>query len=1015
MPWFAQRHPEIASSAATLFNDAHANVEQPAPLPRFDANNLQSYGVLLVLQEPGLMVTQVSLSCESVLSASATQLLGQPLDAVLAVEGVAALRVALQQDDLDRNPFYLRTTTRDAARSFDAVLHRHADQIMLELEPCRLPGPEVERAWFRQVERAQVQMRMAGQQEEVCQQLAQQIHALTDISRVMVYRFDRDWNSIVFAEQKNEGLDSLRGLVFPAADMSPAVRGYYAAGQMRYIQDVDYQPTALYPTLPSTAPPHDLLYAVLRGGSTRNLSYLRRMGVRSVLIMPVITHQRLWGLVVCYSMEVAVVPYALRRMCAMLAQTAGYLIADRVREDEDAERQRLTQAARMVFNSVSEHKGRFESALPECDDSLLRSMNAIGALYWNPLEKYAYGKLPDDEAQDRLIRWLQQTEPVTEDYLATDNLASLLPGWIEHAALASGMIAIPLAGSWQSGMLWLHPEHRHHLIWGHDPKRQISATDLAHGEHPLSLWIEEIHGKAQPWSVPELESAHVMAGLRAHASLKVSEENLRRSEDRHRRLSAQTSDWYWEQDEEHRLLHSSNEVWARFGFNHRSVIGLRRWEIGGVQYDPDTWAEHIEKLNRHIPFREFEYAIRLPDGELHWASISGEPIFDKHGKFTGYLGAGTDITVRKQAEHAIAESEARFRLLADNAPVLIWLCDEEGARTYLNQTWLNFTGLPLADQLGHGWLQCVHPEDLTRVERTLLKAIHERELVQIEYRLRYHDGSHRWVESTAMPRFSSDRKYLGFIGSVTDIHERKRLELELLSLNQTLEERVQERTGELEAFAYTISHDLRAPLRSIDGYAALLSEENQTALNDDSKHYLERVRTSAQQMAALIDALLRFSRYSLRPVERKLFEMERMVRDVVNETVPADRLDQIVMKPVPGCDADEALIRQVWVNLLTNALKFTRLIEYPRIEIGFNGEAYYVADNGVGFDMQYVDKLFGVFNRLHSEQEFEGTGAGLAIVRRIVQRHGGKVWAEAQVGVGATFFFTLPVQQIALV
>lgn len=990
--------------------DATAAAAEPVTaLPRYDANNVQPFGVLLLLQEADLSVAQISLSCEQILSVPPAQLLGKPIADWLPERTVALLRTALKEaHDPACGAFYLRTSIRFNDRMFYAVLHRHAGQVVLELEPCLMATPELELEWLRRIERAQGMMRQSTEPQGLCQQMVQEIHALTGFSRVMVYRFDSEWNSVVFAEQKSEALESVRNLVFPAADISPAVREQYAAGQMRYIQDIEYQPTTLFPTRPPGMPPPDLLYATLRGATKRNMSYLHRLGVRSVLVVPVIACHRLWGLVVCMSMEPMHIPYALRRLCAMLAHTAGYLITDQLRAHEDAERQRLTQAARAVFNTVSEHKGHLEHAWPECGASLLGSLNAAGVLCWSAAGKYTHGIVPDGSAQDRLIDWLQQTELVAEHFFATDQLSALLPDWDAQAAQASGMIAIPLAARWQSGIAWLRPEHRHHVVWGHDPKRQINAVDMGRGEYPLSLSVEEMRGKAQPWSVPELESAELMAGLRAHASLKASEEALRYSEDRHRRLSAQTSDWYWEQDEEHRLVHSSNEVWAGFGFNQRAVIGLRRWEIGGVQYDPAVWNEHIDRLNRHVPFRDFEYAMRLPDGELHWASITGEPVFDKQGKFTGYLGTGTDITARKKAELAVAESEARFRLLADNAPVMIWLADEEGARTYLNQTWLNFTGLPLEPQVGYGWLQSVHPEDAVRIERTIQNAVHEPDLVQMEYRLRYHDGSYRWVESTAVPRFARDRSFLGFIGSVTDIHERKRLALELTALNQTLEERVQERTRELESFAYTISHDLRAPLRSIDGYAALLFQENQTTLNDQGQYYIERVRSGAQQMGTLIDALLRFSRYSLRPVERSLFEMERQVREVVAEIVPADRLDEVMIKSLPACNADESLIRQVWVNLISNALKFTRRVEYPRIEIGHNGEAYYVADNGAGFDMQYADKLFGVFNRLHSEEEYEGTGAGLAIVRRIVQRHEGQIWAQAQVGVGATFFFTLP-------
>lgn len=988
------------------------------PHPRYDTHNLQPYGVLLVLHGPDLVIAQVTENCSRLLNLAPEKLLGQPLSRLLGRIRAEALQKALQeQTDLDQNPFFLKTTATSIACEFDAILHRHAGVTVLELEPCNAPSSATESTWLRQTQRIVSQMNRTEGLEPLLTLLIETIYTLTGMARVMAYRFDSIWNGNIFVERCDAGLDSFAGRYFPAGDVSPIVREYYASGQMRYIHDVDYAPTQLVEAV-STPPaasmsaaqaPHlDLQYATLRGATPQNLVSLQYFGVHSVLILPLIANQQLWGLVVCHGYQVTALPYALRRLCLMLTQTAGLMITDRLRAEHENEQRNLQYAARQVFNALTENRGRFEYALPACSEALLASLNASGAVYWNPLDKLTFGTLPVSQALDQLIVWLQQTELVTEDYFATDHIAAVLPGWLPHSELASGMLAIPLSHGWQSGIIWFKPESRHQVIWGHDPTQQHPRAAPG-GRYPPNALVEEVCHKSRAWSPLELDAAYALAGLRAHAELKFAEDNLRRSEERYRRLSAQTADWYWEQDEAHRLLHTSNTVWAEHGFNQRTVIGLRRWEMGGVQYDdPQAWQKHIDTLNRHQAFRDFEYAIKLPDGELCWASITGEPIIDGQGKFHGYFGTGCDITLRKKAEQAVAESEARFRVMADNAPVLIWLADEEGRRTYLNQTWLDFTGSTLESQLGYGWLQWVHPEDLPHIERIMQHAVTQRERLQTEYRLRYHDGSYRWVESTAIPRFSEDQNYIGFIGSVVDIHERKRLQLEMLQLNQGLEERVQERTGELEAFAYTISHDLRAPLRSIDGYAALLTEEAGAQLNETGQRYLSRVRISAQQMANLIDALLHFSRYSLRSVERQTTDMNVLLQEVIQEIASPAQQTCLVVKSLPACDADTALIRQVWINLLSNALKFTQRVDAPRIEIGFADGRYYVTDNGIGFDMQYIDKLFGVFNRLHSAQEFEGTGAGLAIVRRIIERHGGTVRAQGQVGIGATFFFTLP-------
>ncbi|MBN2089205.1 hypothetical protein JW964_06315 [candidate division KSB1 bacterium] len=242
----------------------------------------------------------------------------------------------------------------------------------------------------------------------------------------------------------------------------------------------------------------------------------------------------------------------------------------------------------------------------------------------------------------------------------------------------------------------------------------------------------------------------------------------------------------------------------------------------------------------------------------------------------------------------------------------------------------------------------------------------------------------------------------------------------LQEANRLLDRRVQERTDELqaanrelEAFAYSVSHDLRAPLRSISIFSRILREDYCTQLSVEIQDYLERINTSAIRMDNLICHLLEFSRLSRQPLHKTPIDLTQLVKQVVEE-LQSEKMNQnaiISIGKLPRGYGDQSLMRQVFMNLLSNAFKYSRFQNPPQIEIGYqhsgNRVVYFVRDNGVGFDMKFVDKLFGVFQRLHSQAEFEGTGIGLAIVRRIIQRHGGEVWAEGKVGEGATFYLTL--------
>lgn len=236
-----------------------------------------------------------------------------------------------------------------------------------------------------------------------------------------------------------------------------------------------------------------------------------------------------------------------------------------------------------------------------------------------------------------------------------------------------------------------------------------------------------------------------------------------------------------------------------------------------------------------------------------------------------------------------------------------------------------------------------------------------------------------------------------------------------------MEVKVKQRTSQLEAankelesFSYSVSHDLRAPLRAIDGFSRILQDDYGDRLDKEGNRYLKIVRDNAKRMGELIDDLLNLSRLNRKEISRRPILLNNLIQQILKdfESDIKSRQVELIVANLPNCHADISLLTQVWINLLSNAIKYTNKTEKARIEIGcqlINDEnIYFIRDNGAGFDMQYADKLFGVFQRMHLDHEFEGTGIGLAIVQRLVQRHGGKIWADAAIDQGATFYFTIP-------
>jgi light-regulated signal transduction histidine kinase (bacteriophytochrome) len=291
------------------------------------------------------------------------------------------------------------------------------------------------------------------------------------------------------------------------------------------------------------------------------------------------------------------------------------------------------------------------------------------------------------------------------------------------------------------------------------------------------------------------------------------------------------------------------------------------------------------------------------------------------------------------------------------------------------------------------------------------------EPVERLWRRKHKDGHWIWLEGVAT-NLLDDPVVGAIVTNYRDITERRKAEEEIRRLNATLERRVQERTDELqaankelEAFSYSVSHDLRAPLRHVNGYSMALLEDYEEQLDDIGKGYLQEIRGASQEMSQLIDDVLQLARVSRSEINREVIDLSEMAERILEElkkSEPGRVVNTSVETGLSGY-GDRRLLSIVLTNLLSNAWKFTGNTDKAEIRFGVDTEkAFFVRDNGAGFDMAYADKLYGAFQRLHSANEFEGTGIGLATVQRIINRHGGKVWAEGEVDKGASFYFALP-------
>jgi PAS domain S-box-containing protein len=485
---------------------------------------------------------------------------------------------------------------------------------------------------------------------------------------------------------------------------------------------------------------------------------------------------------------------------------------------------------------------------------------------------------------------------------------------------------------------------------------------------------------------------------------------------------AEMTDHAYAFDRHGRILFANQALLTLWGVTLEQAVGRT---LGSLGY-PDALADTLERQIRQVVAvgqRITDVAHYTgPGGIAGYYEYGFSPARAADGTVDFVVGSSRDITARKEAEDHLRDREELLRLITNLVPHGIFAKDAAGRHIFANPALAEMAGLSVQEMLGRDDFELV-------ADRSQAEAYREddRRVVLSGAQLLIPEeprtdlaGRTRYLQTIKLPFIVASTGETAILGVCTDITEPRRMRRELEQAHAEMERRVVIRTAELEAanreleaFSYSVSHDLRAPLRAINGFAGIVVSDFGIRLPADALRYLERIRMSADRMSELIDDLLAFSRLGRQAMTNREVDSAALVREILAESVPSGdgRHPEIRVGDLPVCRGDAALLRQVWINLIGNAIKYTGKRDPAIIEIGCqrtqDADVFFVRDNGAGFDMQYAHKLFGVFQRLHRADEFEGSGVGLAIAQRIVHRHGGRIWAVGAEEHGATFSFTI--------
>ena len=554
---------------------------------------------------------------------------------------------------------------------------------------------------------------------------------------------------------------------------------------------------------------------------------------------------------------------------------------------------------------------------------------------------------------------------------------------------------------------------------------------------------------------------YIWSSIENIAKRKLTDKALKESEERFKYAMKASKDGLFDWNLETNEIYYSPRWKKILGYDDNELPNdFSVWEKSTNQDDvKKSWELQQKLISKQIERFVLEFKMKHKDG--HWVDIlsQAEAVCNDNGKAIRIVGTHTDITERKKAEQELIntkeiaeENEYKFKAYSQNSTIAIYTTDANGDCIYANSKWLKIAGLTFEESLGKGWLKAIHPEDKNYVKENWYKSVQSNGSWFFEYRFKTPKGKVTYVEGTAKPVYNKENKLIGYLGSNFDLTERKKAEKKIIKLNQELELRVKERTQELEkqtselkesqdallylledmneskeqlsksneqlemankemeAFSYSVSHDLRAPLTRLDGFSTILTDLYKHKLDVKGVHYLNRIRASSSKMEQLINDMLSLSRISRQEISKSMVDISEVSKKIINVFKISDpkRNVKVKIKDSIKILCDPKLIGILLENILSNAWKFTSKNTKASIEIGTkvinNKKVIFIKDNGVGFDSTYVEKVFLPFQRLHTESEFEGTGIGMATVKRIIKRHNAEIWGESKLGEGSTFY-----------
>jgi light-regulated signal transduction histidine kinase (bacteriophytochrome) len=1031
--------------------------------------------VVLDPDAEGLTVLQASANLDRLCGVSVEDVLGREAAALFGAEQSAFLKHAMADGKLEGNPLYLFTGPIGGRGAFHATAHTFQGVLTVELEPTdEADQAELDRGQAdpqAQLRLALPRLRSAPTLAAYCRAVCEAVREISGFDRVMVYRFHEDGHGEVIGEAIGpaDTREPYLGLHYPESDIPKQARALFVLNAVRLMPDALYEQAAIIPALnPHTGLPLDMSHCTLRGYSRMYTEYLTNMGSRASMSLAIVLDGALWGLIACHHQSPRRLPYAARVTCEFLADIVSRQIVGKMVEEDADYRARILGVHQRLVQSMVRHDSVLAglTAAGEGDGvTALSLIEAGGCAVLSANECRLIGDAPPEEEIRALAARLTETLPQDEEVWATDALAAVYPraeAWTDRAAglLALRLTTVPPLGEW---VLWFRPEAARTVDWGGDPHKPYETGPLGDRLTPrksFAVWQETVRGRSLPWKTVETEGAgYLRRAAISQIVARWAQELVRLDADMERRVPERTVQLIANSEleaahsaeaartaEATRLaleivdtvrepllildtalsVQSVNRAFYRaFQVAPEDTIGRRVYDLGDGQWDIPALRTLLEEIiPENATFDDFEVAHTFPGVGHKTMLLNARRVYSPDNSTELLILAMEDVTERRRAERLVAEIELYAQNIVDTVREPLLMLDPSlrvrsanGAFYQTFRVTAEETEGRLIYELGNGqW-------DIPAL-RTLLEEIIPQKSVFNDYELAHDFPAIGWrvmLLNARELRAGSHTEML--VLAMEDVTERRHAEERIQSYMQKLEWS----NRELQDFAYIASHDLQEPLRAIQAFGERLNTSVGADLPEDAHDALGRMLRAAARMTGLLHDLLEFSRVTttdrlFRPVS--LGEVAQQAWDDLSKRAQetGGRAD---IGRLPTVEADATQMRQMLQNLMDNALKYGREGVPPLVTVrgGLTHDAgakpgrgravcrIDVQDNGIGFEEKYAERIFAPFQRLHRRGQYDGTGIGLAICRKIVERHGGRITAQSTPGAGSQFTIFLPVAQ----